>query len=219
MEAAWALDGRILLDLRGDTVIEDLICEALEAELPIENRIFENEFLSTYVAAKIEFRGVKFLRCRFLECDFTGAAFLNVELENCDISNCGMEHSYWKKCNIRNSKGHGTNFSDGVFREVKFEDTKLDYANFGRTRLEQAEMTGCSFVSASFAESRWKKVQLQGDIFDHTDFFKTPLRGIDFSACQVNGLLLSDDLREIRGARFNMFQAVEIAKLAGIEVV
>ena len=55
--------------------------------------------------------------------------------------------------------------------------------------------------------------------FANADFFKTPLKGIDLSDCNIGHIMMSDQYKEIAGAKVNMFQAVELAKLLGIKIV
>ena len=55
--------------------------------------------------------------------------------------------------------------------------------------------------------------------FTSADFFKTPLKGVDFSNCNIDSIMVSDKYTELYGAKINMFQAVEIAKLLGVKVV
>lgn len=195
------------------------IALAVNEEMPLEGEIFANETVAGFLAEKAEFCRLRFEKCRFEKCYFAKASFLNVEFLNCDFSNCMMEDTYWKMVSFVDCKGQGANFTNGVFRNVKFTGCKLDYANFTRALWENLEIRQTTFVSASLSEVKLKKILLEGDRFEKTDFFKTPLKGVDFSRCDVEQLILSDDLREIRGAKLSPEQAVDIARLLGVTVV
>ncbi len=57
-------------------------------------------------------------------------------------------------------------------------------------------------------------IEEQGDIKNVT----IKNAGLDFSDCDMSGLIVSDTLSELRGAVVNPIQAVELAKLLGIVV-
>ena len=52
-----------------------------------------------------------------------------------------------------------------------------------------------------------------------SEFFRTPLKGIDLSSCNIEQLLVSSEKTELKGVIVNTAQAVEFAKLLGIRVV
>ena len=55
-------------------------------------------------------------------------------------------------------------------------------------------------------------------IFIGVNFFKTYLKGIDFSQCRLEGIKISNDFREFSGMITNIHQAANIAKLLGIVI-
>ncbi len=69
------------------------------------------------------------------------------------------------------------------------------------------------------SELKFKGIKLNRINLTHVDFYKTPLKGIDLSDCAIEGIMLSDTYAELRGAKINMFQAAEIARLFGVQVV
>ena len=62
--------------------------------------------------------------------------------------------------------------------------------------LQQIELSRCSFVQA--------------------EFFKTPLKGIDFTDCTLDGIRLSEGKSELKGAIVSSYQAAELARLLGV---
>ena len=53
----------------------------------------------------------------------------------------------------------------------------------------------------------------------YTDFFKTPLKGVDLSKCDIEGMSVSDSLKELKGLKISPLQSVEIAKMTGVEFI
>lgn len=199
--------------------LEQWLIRAVDLEERLENLVIQGEELEGMAAEKVEFSKVRLENCRLVGCDFSRAALWDVEFQNCDISNCNFEYSYWKQCSLKSCKAQGTDWKESSFRVCVMEDSKFDYASFNRCLMEQVTMRRSSFVSAAIAEARWKKVLLEEDRFDSTDFFKTSLSGVDLSNCDLSRLLLSDDLRELRGAKIDAYQAAEFARMLGMVIV
>ncbi len=64
-----------------------------------------------------------------------------------------------------------------------------------------------------------KKVKFSEVNFNKVDFFHTRLKGIDFSDCSIQLISVSDQYFELKGMKIDLFQAVEIAKILGIEIL
>ena len=77
----------------------------------------------------------------------------------------------------------------------------------------------CDFKEAFLSEMKWKKITLSKVNFTSVDFFQTALKGIDFSDCITDNIMVSDTYKELAGVKMNMFQAAEISKMLGIQIV
>ena len=72
--------------------------------------------------------------------------------------------------------------------------------------------------SAVFSQCRVKEVSWDRAGLSGASFFKTPLRGMDFTTCEIGGLVLSDGCEELRGAVVDLYQAAELAKRLGLVI-
>lgn len=198
--------------------LENHIYQAVEQECVIEGKLYREEELNRVNGEKAEFSKVCFKNCRFAACNFAGASFLDTVFENCDISNCDFSGSYWKGTDILRCKAQGSKFCNATWKNISINDSKFDYANFTQASWENTVIEDTSFVSSFISETRVKRLVLERNKFDSTDFFKTSLKGIDFTTCELQGILMSEDLREIKGAKLNIFQAAELAKMIGIVI-
>ena len=54
--------------------------------------------------------------------------------------------------------------------------------------------------------------------FTGTSFFRASLDGVDFSACQLADIVLSDAMGELRGCSMDLFQAAGIARRLGVSI-
>ena len=52
-----------------------------------------------------------------------------------------------------------------------------------------------------------------------TNFFNTKLEGIDFSTSNIDGIIVSDNFKELKGIKVNEIQAIELSKLIGIKII
>ena len=64
-----------------------------------------------------------------------------------------------------------------------------------------------------------KKIKIKECKFILTNFFNTKLAGIDFSTSNIEGIILSNNFKELKGIKANEIQAIELAKLLGIKIV
>lgn len=199
--------------------LEQILKYAVREETPIENRHFKGEEINGLLCEKVEMTGCTFISCRLLSCDFSKAYFDRVSFENCSLANSDFSHSFWKDSELKDCGAQGIKLTDAVLRRCILCGCRLDYAGFQQALMEDTLLEDCSFVSALLGETKMKKVRFVRDRFESTDFFRTSFRGIDLSTCELAGPILSEDFRELKGARLNAFQALEIVKLMGIEVV
>lgn len=76
-----------------------------------------------------------------------------------------------------------------------------------------------SFFNYGFlSEMKMKKIKLDNVNFSNTDFFKTPLKGIDFSSCIIENIRVSDNYSELRGMQLSITQTMDIALIIGIKI-
>lgn len=53
-------------------------------------------------------------------------------------------------------------------------------------------------------------------MFRKASFFKTSLKDIDFATCDIEEIIVSDTMEELKGVKVNLAQAVSLAKRLGI---
>ena len=82
---------------------------------------------------------------------------------------------------------------------------------------------GCALKDCVLRESFWtgcklKKLTAEGVDLSGVSFFHTPLSGLDFSTCGIEGLTVSESLSELRGLTIGAHQAIDLIKLLGVKV-
>lgn len=195
-----------------------LLDEAREQETDICRKSMKDTVFSGESFRGMGFLETEFENCRFLECDFEKTSFINVRFQNCDLSNCRFGDGYFKQCELISCKGTGANFTMGTFLHLTISDTTFSYANFNGSKISAAEILDTDMSHANLSECKLEKTKLSKVKFIGTGFFKTSLRGVDFTESDLEAPEISDTCAELRGATITIFQAAEIARLMGINI-
>ncbi len=77
---------------------------------------------------------------------------------------------------------------------------------------------GTDFTEANFEEVRFKKFKTKECIFKNNSFFKTPLKGLDFSDDEFENPIFSEGNRELVKLKVNRYQAADLAAFLGVIV-
>lgn len=186
-----------------------------EAE-KIEGSVFRNLMCEGEDFSQVSFSGVRLENCRFWNCRFEGAEFVNTLFQSCDVTGCDMSKCYMDRVAFVSCKGVGAKFTDSIIKNLSIENSNFNFSNFDMSRFENVRIEKTKLDSGNMAGCQcknmfWKEVNLI-----NTSFFKTSLRGMDFSDSQITGLVLSDDHSELRGVTVDLFQAAELAKRLGV---
>ena len=201
--------------------VEDL--QAMKCSLEDDARIIgamiheDNETGQDYY--KLDAEASLFERCRFIDCEFEKASFIDVIFDNCDFSNSHFVKVYFNRCEFKNCKCLGTIFSEAVMKHVKIMDSTLKYASLNNAKFEYVEMNHCDMTESSISETIHKNWNASKCLFIGTNFFRTKLKDFDFTSCELENLIISDTLEEIRGAKITAIQSLEMARLLGMKVV
>lgn len=167
---------------------------------------------------KLDITASRFERSRLLNCSFEKASFVDVIFENCDFSNSHFSMAYFHRCEFHDCKCLGTDFHEAVLKHVKITGSTLKYANLNGALLEYVEMEQCDLTETSLSEIKHKNWSAAGCQFVRTNFFHTKLRNFDFTKSDLEDIIISDTLEEIRGAKITAVQALEAARLLDMRV-
>lgn len=205
---------RIPLQLRQ---IDDLAAEHEEG-LPLHAAAVVGSMLCEADLNGLEVRGGTFTCCSFSGCNLEHSAFIDVYFADCDFSNAHLTDSYFERCRFRNCKCVGTDFSDSALKGVCSEDCAFQLARFDRTGFTAVLFRSCDWTEVSCTEASIRDFRIEKSRLIRVNFFKTPLSGVDVSDNELQGLVISDSLHELRGMTISPQQAVELIPLCGIKV-
>ena len=167
---------------------------------------------------KMDIRMSVFQNCSFHDCNFEKASFMDIVFQSCDFSNSSFQGAYFERCQFLSCKCMGIDMSRAIHKQVTFEDTNLRYANFNLIRMNHVLFDHVDFTEASMAEAQLNTFFTVESQFQRNDFYKTLLKGIDFSHNTFVSPIVSEPPIELRGICIDMFQAAHLIGLWGITV-
>lgn len=180
---------------------------------------FKNIMITDDIFSKLDFENTSFYKCKFMNCQFENTYFYKCQFINCDISNCFFTKTFFKECYIEECKAIGTEFPEAIIRNCHIKNSIFRYANLGLSKIDDTKIEASDFTEASMNEIVFKKIKLDTVILINVDFFKTKLKSIDLSSCDIEGILISDTFNELKGAKINAEQAANLISLLGIQVI
>lgn len=187
-------------------------------ERPIEEILLRDCAAEGESMPKLEVRRCILEGCTFSGCDLSGAGFADVAFTDCNFSNCRLSDAYFSRCRFFGCKWLGAELDGAVLRQITMENSNLRYASFDKAKLQDLLLHNCDFTEASFSEVRWKNLSADGCRFLRTNFFKTPLSGMDFTQNELLAPILSSPPTELRGAKISLLQAADLIELFGVKV-
>lgn len=167
----------------------------------------------------VYFKGVVFEGCRFTGTRAVKGSYSDVIFRSCDLSNADFSDGFFNRCEFISCKLVGTNFGSSRLQNISVEDCSCKYAILDKSNISETRLFKSDFFEAGFSECKLKNISLCDVIFTRGVFFKTPLKGLDFTDCEIDGITVSDTGAELRGMKVSTLQAAELAKRMGIIVV
>ena len=84
---------------------------------------------------------------------------------------------------------------------------------------EKSHIENCNMKYAFFHSVTFKKITFECVNFQKADFFRTMLKDIDFSSCDIQAITVSDTFEELRGMKISAEQAISIAQILEMEIL
>ena len=123
--------------------------------------------------------------CRFSGCDFTHCDFTDTVFRECDFSNCRFAECGFRRCEFHSVKGLGADFTRSRFRDAAAIGCNFEYANFHGAIFDRVLFRRCDLSDAAFTECILKALLPDDSELIRVNFFKTPLKGVDFTSCRL----------------------------------
>ncbi|MCI8336430.1 MAG: pentapeptide repeat-containing protein [Peptococcaceae bacterium] len=214
--------------MKGDEMVKaDGICitsqEQLAALLAAEEDLYEGYQFQELdfhdcvsVRPKTEFSHCSFYKCKLTDIRLEHCFFVDTVFEKCDFSNslagfCSLQRVTFQSCKML-----GADWSDGVFRNVRFIDTMARYSNFTHSKFEDTLFSQCDLTEAVLEQCALKRFRLQECMLQGTIFFRTILKNIDLSTCNIARIRVG--LGDLKGAVIEANQVFDLAALLEVKI-
>jgi uncharacterized protein YjbI with pentapeptide repeats len=154
-------------------------------------------------------KAVEFTQCRFTSVNLGGttlgrAVVTDCVVENSNLANLQAEQSSWVRVQLSVLRMTGCHWTDGLLRDVRVTESRLDLASFRftdfvRVRFERCNLTGADFVKADLSGAQFIGCDLTGAQFsqatmDGTRFARCALAGIGGVTSWNGAIVRADDL-------------------------
>ena len=167
-----------------------------------------------------EFHGLKLAQCALQGMRGAKASFYDCDLRECDLSGAQLEEAYFARCRLEGCKLEGAQLTKTFWRSCRVVDCMCRYTNWGEATLEGVTLTGCDLREAFLSEVRFRaRTRLERCSLVQADLFRTTLKGMDLSTCDLAGISVSDTHAELRGMRIAPEQAVDLVGMLGVVVL
>ena len=195
-----------------------LLQEAKAQELEIVRREISGIYLTRFDGSGLSFQQTVFQNCRFMGCNFNETFFKDVKFINCDFYQSGFSDAGFKNCAFLSCKGDGADFYGSSMYHVSFQDCVMKEALFDAGKMSYVKGSHTDFSKSGFSKCKMSNMDWNRVSFREANFFKTVLKGIDFTTCWIEGIVLSEGKGELEGMVVNTLQALDFAKSLGIVI-
>ena len=195
------------------------LSEALEADLDpdgIEDNgsIYAGHDLSGLVVRHAVFRSVSFSGAVLADTAFSDTVFDSCDFSNVDLSSCHLTDVVFS-----HSRLTGALFRSSRLKKVCMKDCTVLYSSFDSSLFRSFSAASCDFSGSSFSSLQHRDSSLVSSVLCHVSFRGTPLAGLSLLQSQLDGIILSEDLRELRGASVDPAQAMDIMRTLGAVII
>ena len=167
--------------------------------------LFEDLEIEGATVHGASFESCRFSRCHLEDLRFEDCRFVDCLLADCDLVNLQLPGSTMLDVVFMRGRAMGVDWV-GLRRltlALRFEDVRMDYANFTgmplqRTAFERCGLRGAVFTECDLTRASFPGSDLSGAVIRHAALRHTDLRGtrgcrFDPHSCTTSGTLVDVD--------------------------
>lgn len=191
------------------------IKELIINEEPISGE-FDNQTVIDLDDRNVEFNNCFLDKITINNSKMIKSSFIDMKINNSDWSNLNCDTSTFIRNEYISSKLIGTICSSSYLKDITFENCKMPYFNLSQSKIRNVKFIDCDLSGSSFNYLDFKDLYFQDCNLSEVEFIGTKMHGLDLSSDNIKGIIINKD--NLEGLIVNEFQAIEIAKLLGIEI-
>lgn len=184
---------------------------------------FEKINLCASTIKKAEFEECTFISCDFTETFFHSCRFIDCHFENCNLSLIKLTDSTLSACEFISCKMIGIDWSMCDWKSLltneplHFVESILNDSNFFGVKLDSVVMKKCSLKDVDFRLGSFMNADFTFSDFKGAWFDKTKLEYANFTDTTNTQINLQNN--QLKGAKFNRFEALYLLESMGIILV
>lgn len=182
----------------------------------LEAMRFERETVTGIVRTGLALHGCLFDHVRFVDCRLPMAQLFDVRFVHCDLSLLDLWSAGLNRVEFIACKLQGANLSEAMLRNLLVSETAARFLNLVRARFNSVRFSRSDFRSSLFSDGRQTEMSVEACDFTECDFSRFRSNGVDWRDSTLDGI--SAGFADFRGARVTVWQAAELARLAGLIV-
>lgn len=186
----------------------------LEEERFISRGIVSEWNVTELPEGKITFDQILFQDVSFEGLSFGQVEFIDCHFERCDLSNVDFGDSVFHRVEIHQSKLVGAQGVQCRFGHVVMANCIANYAAFSFSKMKQVKFERTALNKADFFECTFDKLIFSECELDGANFTETSLESIDLSSCTYEQMIVSVD--KLSGCTVSTEQAMGFAKSLGL---
>ena len=159
-------------------------------------------------------RAVDFSSSQLTGASISGCTFTSCDFSSCDLTGTHMVGVRFEECTFR-----GTILVETSLKNVTFHSCYMQYSSLGSSRMDTVSFDECSLVESDLSSLRHRRLEIVHSRLERASFTGTALRDVDLSGSDITSVFLSQDLCEMRGARLDVSQVMQLASSLGIRIV
>ncbi|MBI4893906.1 MAG: pentapeptide repeat-containing protein [Acidobacteria bacterium] len=166
------------------------------AELRAEGCVVERAQLAESEIGALVLKDV-----RLVGCDLANAKAHRMALVRVEFVDCRLKGLISKSIDWRDVLGENSDWSYAQMCGAEMRNSEFRGCNWQEADLQDAELSGCVFQRCNLKRAEWLRTRLEN----------ADLRGSDVDGLQVG-------IGDLRGAIVDAAQAMEFAKLLGVQI-
>lgn len=188
----------------------------------------DNETISSFFPEKGDFsykelssreiEDSSFLECRMQYGNLSSSILRRIELRNTDLTNTSMESSHQVDVLYDSCLLTGTSFLKSTLKKVSFFRCRGLYSVFSNVKADELVFEDSVFEDSDFSHLSGKKIVFRNCTLKSCNFVGTGLKSLKLEGTAFEGIYISDDAREARGAKLSLDNALAVLSSLDIEV-
>jgi uncharacterized protein YjbI with pentapeptide repeats len=190
--------------------------EAFEAEENYEEMWVKGKNMSGKIFPAIKIDGSVLEQTDLGLCKLDKLKLIDSEVLGSNLANMDAFEAFFLRVVMTENRMTGTRLNKLIATDWKMNDVKANLMQMRFGKIRKAHFIKCDFRNADF-----QATDLTGCVFEKCDleeaeFSECKLKGTDFRGSNISNMRVG--VEEIRGAVFDMEQAMKLLGLLGVEI-